>query len=47
MKSLTQLFSLKKTEDSAIKTFNNNEEDREQIRITYYQSGFAASVKAT
>jgi len=47
MKSLSQLFSLKKTEDSAIKTFNNNEEDREQIRITYYQSGFAASVKAT
>lgn len=47
MKSLTQLFSIKKPEDSPVKTFDNNEEDREQIRITYYQSGFAASVKAT
>jgi hypothetical protein len=47
MKSLTQLFSIKKTEDSPVKTFDDNEEDREQIRITYYQSGFAASVKAT
>ena len=45
MKSLTQLFSLKKVEDS--NTFGENEEDREQIRITYYQSGFAASIKAT
>jgi hypothetical protein len=47
MKSLTQLFSLKKTEDSSINPYNENEEDREQIRITYYQSGFAASIKAT
>jgi hypothetical protein len=47
MKSLTQLFSIKKAEDSPVKTFDDNEEDREQIRITYYQSGFAASVKAT
>jgi hypothetical protein len=47
MKSLTQLFSIKKAEDSHVKTFEDNEEDREQIRITYYQSGFAASVKAT
>lgn len=47
MKSLAQLFSTKKTEDSALKSFDDNEEDREQIRITYYQSGFAASVKAT
>jgi len=46
MKSLTQLFSLKKTEDSPV-VFEENEDDREQIRITYYQSGFAASVKAT
>jgi peptidoglycan hydrolase CwlO-like protein len=46
MKSLTQLFSLKK-EDSLLRNFDENEEDREQIRITYYQSGFAASVKAT
>ena len=47
MKTLTQLFSLKKSEDSSFKIFEENEEDREQIRITYYQSGFAASVKAT
>ena len=47
MKSLTQLFSLKKNEDSSIKSFDDNEDDREQIRITYYQSGFAASIKAT
>lgn len=47
MKTLSQLFSLKKTEDSSFKSFEENEEDREQIRITYYQSGFAASVKAT
>lgn len=46
MKSLTQLFSLKKTEDSPV-VFEENEDDREQIRITYYQSGFAAAVKAT
>lgn len=47
MKTLTQLFSLKKSEDSSAKVFEENEEDREQIRITYYQSGFAASIKAT
>jgi hypothetical protein len=39
MKPLAQLFSLKKTEDSQIKTLDENEDDREQIRITYYQSG--------
>ena len=47
MKSLTQLFSLKKSEDSTFKSLEENEEEREQIRITYYQSGFAASIKAT
>ncbi len=47
MKSLKQLFSLKKTEETQVATSENNENDREQIRITYYQSGFAASVKAT
>lgn len=47
MKPLAQLFSLKKSEDSSLKIIEENEEDREQIRITYYQSGFAASVKAT
>ncbi|MCP2027787.1 succinate dehydrogenase hydrophobic anchor subunit [Flavobacterium sp. HSC-32F16] len=47
MKPLAQLFSLKKSEDSSFKIVEENEDDREQIRITYYQSGFAASVKAT
>ena len=47
MKPLAQLFSLKKADDSHLKTSDENEEDREQIRITYYQSGFAASIKAT
>jgi len=48
MKSLQQLFSLKKVEESQIASLNEeNAEDREQIRITYYQSGWAASVKAT
>ncbi|MNK76056.1 hypothetical protein D3C87_956170 [compost metagenome] len=47
MKPLSQLFSLKKSEDPSFKVLEENEEDREQIRITYYQSGFAASVKAT
>lgn len=47
MKPLSQLFSLKKSAASSSKLFEENEEDREQIRITYYQSGFAASIKAT
>lgn len=47
MKSLTQLFSLKKVDESPKNSIEKNEEDREQIRITYYQSGFAASIKAT
>ncbi|MFB9108258.1 ABC transporter permease [Flavobacterium gyeonganense] len=47
MKTLSQLFSLKKSTDSSSNLFEENEEDREQIRITYYQSGFAASIKAT
>jgi len=47
MKSLSQLFSLKKKEENQINSFEDNQEDKEQIRITYYQSGFAASVKAT
>jgi hypothetical protein len=47
MKSLQQLFSLKKTEEPKVETFQEPEEDREQIRITYYQSGWAASLKAT
>ena len=47
MKSLQQLFSLKKVVEPVVNTFENLDEDREQIRITYYQSGWAASVKAT
>ncbi|KFF15687.1 ABC transporter permease [Flavobacterium hydatis] len=47
MKPLTQLFSLKKVEETPVNISEENENDREQIRITYYQSGFAASVKAT
>lgn len=47
MKSLQQLFSLKKIEEPQSPPIEENQEDREQIRITYYQSGFAASVKAT
>jgi hypothetical protein len=47
MKPISQLFSLKKGTDSSSKLLEENEEDREQIRITYYQSGFAASIKAT
>lgn len=47
MKSLTQLFSLKKIDESPKNDIDENENDREQIRITYYQSGFAASIKAT
>jgi hypothetical protein len=46
MKSLQQLFSLKKVEESKIESFDDSE-DKEQIRITYYQSGWAASLKAT
>lgn len=47
MKPLQQLFSLKKVEDSQNGKPEDREEDKEQIRITYYQSGFAASIKAT
>lgn len=48
MKSLKEIFSLKKVEEQLIlNPLEENEEDREQIRITYYQSGWAASIKAT
>lgn len=48
MKALKQLFTLKKAEEQPkVIPLEENQEDREQIRITYYQSGFAASVKAT
>ena len=47
MKSLQQLFSIKKAEAPKVDIVQENEEDKEQIRITYYQSGWAASLKAT
>lgn len=48
MKSLKQLFSIKKTEEEPhVNLSGANEEEREQIRITYYQSGWSASIKAT
>lgn len=47
MKPLQQLFSIKKKEFIQINSEIIDNEDKEQIRITYYQSGFAASVKAT
>jgi hypothetical protein len=46
MGSIKQLFSLKKN-GSEHKQFVEDKDDREQIRITYYQSGWAASVKAS
>ena len=45
MDSIKNLFTLKKP--NSFNTQPLEEEDREQIRITYYQSGFAASVKAS
>jgi len=47
MKSLKELFSIKAINNIVSKPVQFEEEDREQIRITYYQSGFAASIKAT
>ncbi len=46
MTSLQQLFSLRKA-DAPKEEPVTSEEDREQIRITYYQSGWAASLKAS
>ena len=46
MESIKKLFTLKKT-TSAIDTIEEHEEDREQIRITYYQSGYGAASKAS
>jgi len=49
MKSIQQLFSLKKVEAPQLSLLGtlDKEEDREQIRISYYQSGWGASVKAS
>lgn len=45
MKSFNQLFSLKKTEPVDVNSVVENNEDKERIRITYWQSGFGASIK--
>jgi hypothetical protein len=47
MKSLKNLFTTKNTDSAPPITIEDSIEDREQIRITYYQSGFAASIKAS
>ncbi|QWX84965.1 ABC transporter permease [Cellulophaga sp. HaHaR_3_176] len=44
MSSIKQLFSLKKA--NTAEKLSEKLEDREAIRITYYQSGYGASVKA-
>ncbi len=46
MESIKKIFTLKKTEFKPL-IDDNNEEDREKIRITYYQSGYGASTKAS
>jgi len=46
MESIKNLFRIKDTPRPS-EGENDTEEDREQIRITYYQSGFAASAKAS
>ncbi len=49
MKQIKDLFNLKRNTEPEINSYNdqNDNDDKEQIRITYYQSGFAASIKAT
>ena len=48
MKSFKELFTVKKQElNGIVNNYENEVQDKEQIRITYYQSGFAASIKAT
>jgi len=46
MKSLKNLFKLKDSSPSALEG-ENTEEAREQLRITYYQSGYGAAKKAS
>ncbi len=46
MESIKKLFTLKKVNIKS-SFVEDNEEDREQIRITYYQSGYGASTKAS
>ena len=45
METLKKIFSLKKNRQNE-DDWKTDKEDQEQIRITYYQSGFAASQKA-
>ncbi|WP_242156374.1 ABC transporter permease [Aestuariivivens sediminis] len=48
MGAIKNLFKLKNNVDNkSINDHNNTEEAREQIRITYYQSGYGASTKAS
>ena len=46
MESIKKLFTLKKS-NFKIHESQDSEEDREQVRITYYQSGYGASTKAS
>lgn len=45
MGAIKKLFKLKSRATES--TYNNTEEAREQIRITYYQSGYSAATKAS
>ncbi|UJH90591.1 hypothetical protein LZ575_17660 [Antarcticibacterium sp. 1MA-6-2] len=50
MESIRNLFAIKNSvnnNSTGNGELEENIEDREQIRITYYQSGFAASTKAS
>ncbi|WP_420571932.1 ABC transporter permease [Kordia sp.] len=46
MKSIKNLFKLKNSSSTVLES-ENTEEAREQLRITYYQSGYGASKKAS
>jgi predicted nucleic acid-binding Zn-ribbon protein len=46
MESIKKLFSVKNSSEN-LKPILEDTDDREQIRITYYQSGFASSTKAS
>jgi hypothetical protein len=46
MTALKSIFTVKKKEVDSANQEQNSEESREQIRITYYQSGYGASTKA-
>lgn len=46
METISKLFSLKKQPTTDHQTETSNENDDVQVRITYYQSGYGASLKA-